>query len=444
MDSDVNGAADSGGRPFRGLVVLDMSQFVAGPYCTMLLADHGATVIKVEPIGGEDTRGLTPKVGDLAGGVSIYFARFGRNKQSICIDLKSERGREVFADLVSQADVLVENFRAGVLERLGFSSERLLGINQRLIYCSISGFGHSPGPYRERPAFAPIVEAMGAAVRFNPPDNDPPLTLGISMGDMFPGVLSVAAITMALMERERTGRGRHIDMAMYDAVLSLNERALSFAGTLGTDTTPGMPKLTSTPVGIFRVSDGFICFSVVGEKIWKRFCSVIEHDELADDPRLMSGPARAEAYGEVLEPIVSRWLLARTRAEAVEAFLAGGVPCGPVMNPFEVIDDEQAKRRGMIAHVPSYAGADVTVAASPIPLGPPDDRRVEPIPGPGEQTIEILRDRLGYGHAAIISLLESGVVEGWPTSSMPAPARPVGHSAEERGAHDAHEEPEAT
>jgi CoA:oxalate CoA-transferase len=398
--------------PLAGVTVLDLTRYVAGPYCTMLLADHGADVIKVEPIGGEETRAIPPKLGDIGGGVSIYFARFGRNKRSVCIDLKSEDGCAVFDDLVASADVLVENFRAGVLERLGFSSERLLELNERLVYCSISGFGHAPSPYRDRPAFAPVVEAMGGAVRFNPPDNDPPLTLGISVGDMFPGALAISAITMALMERDDTGRGQHIDMAMYDAVLSLNERWLSFTAMTGAELIPGGRALISTPTGTFKVKDGYICLSVVGERIWAQFCRAIGHEELLDDPRLTSGPARAEVFEEVLEPVMTPWFLARTRSEAVAQLLAHQVPCGEVMSPFEVIADEQAEIRGMISRVPSFAGAEVTVASNPIPIDgrPP---RLDPIPAPGEHTLEILSDRLGYSDERIEALVAAGAVGTW-------------------------------
>jgi crotonobetainyl-CoA:carnitine CoA-transferase CaiB-like acyl-CoA transferase len=397
--------------PLAGVTVLDLTRYVAGPYCTMLLADHGADVIKIEPIGGDEVRKMPPKLGD-AGGVSIYTARLGRNKKSVCIDLKSEEGRAVLSDLVAHADVLVENFRAGVLERLGFSAERLMELNERLIYCSISGFGHSPSPYRDRPAFAHVVEVMAGAVRFNPPDNEPPLTIGIAVGDYFPGALSVAAITMALLQRRRTGRGKHIDMAMYDSVLSLNERAICFTANLGVDTTPGMPALTSTPSGIFKVKDGYICMSVVGEKIWARFCKVIGHEELLEDPRLTSGPARAEVFDEVLEPVMSPWLLSHTRSDAVTELLAGGVPCGEVMKLTEVIEDEQVKVRGMLSQVPTFAGVDVTVASDPIQLGS-RPRRLEPIAAPGEQTIAVLHDMLGYDDSRVQALLEAGAVDAW-------------------------------
>lgn len=413
-------STNGAGRPLEGITVLDMTRYVAGPYATMLLADQGADVIKVEPIGGEETRSIPPMLGEIGGGVSIYFARFGRNKTSICIDLKSEEGCRVFSDLVANADVLVENFRAGVLARLGFSAERLLEINEKLVYCSISGFGHGESPYRDRPAFAPVVESMGGAVRFNPPDNEVPLTLGIAIGDMFPGVLSVAAIAMALMEREKTGRGRHIDMAMYDAVLSLNERAICFSSMLGVDTTPGNPALMSTPSGIFRVKDGHICLSIVGEKIWARFCKVIGHEELLEDTRLSSGPARAEVFDEVLEPVMTPWLMARTRREAVDALMAGGVPCGEVMSPNEVVEDETAKLRDMISRVPAFSGAEVTVSANPIPMRPGEPRRLDPIPAPGEQTLEIMRTMLGYDDAQIDALVASGAVEAWSVAEPAA------------------------
>lgn len=406
-------------KVFEGLVVLDLTRYVAGPYCTMLLADHGAEVIKIEPIGGEDTRKIVPKIGPDGGGVSVYFARFNRNKRSVCVDLRSPDGKQILADLVRTADVLVENFRPGVLARLGFDGETLKDLNERLIYLSISGFGHTSGPLRDRPAFAPIAEAMAGVVRFNPPGGEPPLSMGLSIGDLFPGALSVAAVSMALLERSRTGVGTHIDMSMYDAMISLNERAVLFSAMLGANVQPGAPALTSTPSGVFRASDGYICMSVVGESMWARFCNVLQRTDLISDERLGSGPARALVYDEVLAPVIDEWLGQRTRAQAVAELLTGGVPAGEVRSVPEVVTDEHAAARQMIVNVPTYAGIDVIAAGNPIRLGGVvsglDSSEVR---APGQDTVQVLTELGHYSSEAVSRLVENGTVGVW----APAPA----------------------
>jgi CoA:oxalate CoA-transferase len=393
-----------------GTTVIDLSHFVAGPYCSMLLADHGAKVIKVEPIDGDPTRCIEPRVGDEEGGVSVYFARLNRNKESLSIDLRSERGRAVLTDLVRGADVLVENFRAGALARLGFSAAELAALNERLVYCSISGFGHTPGPYRDRPAFAPVVEAMAAVTRWNPAGGSP-LVVGLAVGDLFTGSMAFGAINMALYERERTGKGRHIDMSMYDAMLSLNERPVFLAAQLdGVDARAGAPVFASTPSDIFPTKDGHITISIVGEHIWERFCEAIGRADLVEDARLASVPGRIEHYDDVLMPAMDAWLQRHTTAEAVEVLLAGGVPVGEVLSPAEVVESEQGRLRNMFIDVPTYAGIDVTAAASPIPWG--EAPRVEGIPALGEDTVEILEELLGYDRATVEELRSDGVVAG--------------------------------
>lgn len=390
------------------MVVLDLTHFVAGPYCTMLLADHGATVIKVEAPGGEPTRHIAPLVGSEGGGLSVYFARLNRNKESICVDLSGDRGREVLADLVRRADVLVENFRAGALERLGFSAERLAELNERLVYCSISGFGHTPGPYRDRPAFAPVVEAMAAVTRHNP--GGPPMTMGVAVGDLYTGAMAFGAINMALLERVRTGRGRHLDLAMYDSMLSLNERAVVLRDLLDIEAQPGAPTLASTPSDIFRTRDGYVVVSVVGEHIWARLCAVIGDERLASHPGLQSAAGRAELYDDVLLPILDAWLSQRTTAEVIDALFAGGVPAGEVMTAGDVLASEHTALRNMLVRNPSYAGVDVVGPASPIPWGV--EPRTDPIPAAGRQTESVLRDLAGYDAATIEQLMGAGVVQG--------------------------------
>jgi crotonobetainyl-CoA:carnitine CoA-transferase CaiB-like acyl-CoA transferase len=409
--SDAAPTVPAGAGPLAGTIVLDLTHFVAGPYCTMLLADHGADVIKIERPGGEPTRHIEPKIGPDGGGISVYFARLNRNKRSVCLDLRTDDGRAVLRDLVAHADVLVENFRAGALADLGFDADTLLAVNPRLVYCSISGFGHSAGPYRERPAFAPVVEAMAGAVRHDP-HGGPPLTMGLALGDLSTATVGFGAITLALLDRAPTGCGRHLDLSMHDSMLALNERAIHLKAMMDADAVPGAPVLASTPSDIFRTRDGYVCISCVGEHIWARLCLAIGHEELLDDPRLASAGDRAAHMDDVLLPVMDAWLSARTTAEVTEVLIAAGVPAGDVKSPAEVLADEQAQLRGMLLTVPTYAGIDVLTAASPIPWD--GERRADPIPAAGEHTVTVLRDLLGYDATRIDGLLAADVIATAP------------------------------
>lgn len=404
-------AADGDERrpPLAGVRVLDLTRFIAGPYCTMLLADQGATVVKVEQLEGEDTRALHPLLGEEEQ-VSAYFLRYNRSKRSVCIDLKQVAGREVFERLVSAADVLVENFRPGVLERLGLGWERLSTINPRLVYCTITGFGYTPSPLRDRGAFTPIVEAMSGGVIYRS-RTDPPSIAGYPVGDLFPAGLATSAIAMALYRREHDGRGARIDMAMYDAMLSMNERAIGMSAMLGRDQLPGLPTdLGSAPSGVFRASDGFITLAVVGEPIWQRLCRVLERPDWADDPELASGPARAERDENVVRPGIEAWLSTRTREEAVRTLNDAGVPAGEVARPLEVLEAEQPRRRGMILEYPAYGGVSATVTGNPLQFAGEAPAEVGPAPGAGEHTTEILGDWAGLDAAGIDELERDGVI----------------------------------
>jgi CoA:oxalate CoA-transferase len=401
--------------PLEGVRVLDLTRFVAGPYCTMLLADQGAEVVKVEPIGGEETRSLEPMVGaDGDGGVSVYFLRFNRSKKSICLDLKSDGGRDVFARLVAGSDVLVENFRAGVLERIGFGWPRLEELNARLVYCTITGFGHTESALRDRAAFTPIVEALAGAAIYRSAD-EPPSIAGYPVGDIFPAGLAVAAIAMALYRRELDGRGARIDMSMYDAMVAMNERSVGMSAMLGRDFLPGVPAdLGSAPSGIFRARDGFMSISVVGEGIWRKFCAAIGRDEWLRDERFGSGHARAQHYATTIQPGIQAWVETRTRDEAVRYLTAAGVPAAEVARPTEVIAHELTNARGMIARfrTRSAGGVDAAAVGNPIRFAAEPAREPGPAPGAGEHTAEVLRSWGGLADEEVERLLADGVVAG--------------------------------
>lgn len=398
-------------RPLDGVLVLDMTRFVAGPFCSMLLADQGARVVKVEPIGGEETRHQSPVLHGDGGDVSLYFARFNRNKESVALDLRTPDGKEIFTRLVRNADVLVENFRPGVLERLGFPADELERLNSRLVYCSISGFGYDDTPYRDDPAFAVMIEALAGALTYNPHEGEPPIRSGMPLGDMFPAALAACAVSMALYRRERTGQGARVDMAMYDATMALNERAIGLSTMLGRDVVPGQTH-HQAPTGLFRARDGYVSIVVIGNPVWRKFCVAIGRPELDDDPRLANGSLREQNY-DLLLPIIEEWLSTRTCREAADELMAGGVPAGPALLPREVAGSELTRARGMMVRYPTFAGVDASVVGTPIHFEPGDQQRLEPAPGPGEHTRCILTSLCGYDDESVDRLAAEGVIAEW-------------------------------
>lgn len=395
-------------RPLARVRVLDLTRFIAGPYCTMLLADQGAEVVKLEPPEGEVTRSLRPFIG--AEDVSAYFVRYNRSKKSVCIDLRSESGLALAERLVRCSDVLVENFRPGVLDRLGLGWPRLQELNPRLVYCTITGFGHSESSLRERPAFTPIVEATSAAVTYGSRDGRPAIA-GYPVGDIFPASLAVGAIAMALYRRERDGRGARIDIAMFDAMVSMNERAIAMTGMLGEEKLPGIQlDMGSSPAGLFAAPDGFITLAVVGEEIWQRFCAALGREDWAVDERLASGVGRGALYEEVVRPGIERWLAELGSAEAVRILNAAGVPAAHVLRPSEVIESEQAQARDMIVSCAAPGGVVARLTGNPIRFA--EEQRVEPAPVPalGEHTATVLREWGGLDEIEIQKLTEAGVI----------------------------------
>jgi CoA:oxalate CoA-transferase len=397
--------------PLQGVRVLDLTRFIAGPYCTMLLADQGAEVVKVEPLGGEETRALEPVLGEVEHDrVSAYFLRYNRSKKSVCVDLKGEEGQRVFERLVRHADVLVENFRPGVLDRLGFGWQRLEALNERLVYCTITGFGHTESPLRDRGAFTPIVEASSASLVYRSRDR-PPSISGYPVGDIFPAALATSAIAMALYRRERDGHGARIDMAMYDAMLSMNERAIGMSAMLDREWLPGIPAdMGSAPTGVYRAADGYLTLAVVGEPMWQRFCAAIERPDWADDDRLGSGVGRAHLHDDVLQPGIEAWLTSRTRAEAVSILTEAGVPSAAAAQPLEVVDSEQVRARDMIVRYPTYGSVVATVVGNPMKFGGEERPPAGAAPAVGEHTTQVLRDWAGFTIGEIEALLAAGAV----------------------------------
>jgi crotonobetainyl-CoA:carnitine CoA-transferase CaiB-like acyl-CoA transferase len=399
--------------PLTGVRVLDFTRFVAGPYATMLLADAGAEVVKVEPLGGDETRFLDPMIDTPSGKASGYFHRFNRSKRSVCVDLASPAGREIVRRLVPAFDVVVENFRPGVAEALGLGYRALSELSPSVVYCSISGYGHTPGAHRDDPAFAILAEVTAGVVGRTERPEDPPVRLSAPLGDLFPASHAVSGIAMALFRRERTGRGAHVDMAMFDALVSLNENAIAMSATTGKEMLPSGRLSYTAPFGIFRASDGYLCIAVLGEKMWHRFCEALERPDLAADPGLASGTLRSTAMDGELGAVIAGWLATRTRQEAIDRLVACGVPSGIVATPFDVIASPQTETRGLLWDVPSYTGATTRMVASPIRIEPDGFAAVGSVPAPGQDTVDVLTALGGYSPAEVETLLADGVVEAW-------------------------------
>jgi CoA:oxalate CoA-transferase len=398
--------------PLAGVRVLDLTRFIAGPYCTMLLADQGAEVVKVEPPEGEDTRRLAPAIGP-GDGVSAYFLRYNRSKKSIAIDLRSEAGREIFAELVRHADVLVENFRPGVLDRLGFGWEQLEKLNPRLVYATITGYGYEDSPNREHGAFTPIVEAAAGALIYRAAGGDPTIS-GYPVGDIFPASLTVASIAAALYRRERDGRGARVDIAMYDAMVSLNERAVGMSAMVGRDHFPGVATdMGSAPTGVYEATDGYITLAVVGEPIWQRFCAVLDRPDWAVDPELLSGTKRSAAHESVIRPGIQAWLSTRTREQAVAELTAAGVPAASAARPLEVVAAQQTRARGMVVEYETYEGGTATVAGNPMRFAGEQRDAPGAAPAVGEHTRAVLAEWAGFDDARIDDLAAGGAVVSW-------------------------------
>lgn len=403
--------------PLQGTVVLDLTRFMSGPYATMLLADAGADVIKVEPLGGEETRTLHPFMQDHDGeDISGYFLRLNRRKRSVCLDLRSPEGRDAFIALAKGADVVVENYRPGVMDKLGIGAEVLMQANPRLVYCAISGFGQTASPKRDWPAFNLVPEAMAGVLSQSPTPGVPPRPVGPALGDLFPSMHAVSGILMALLRRHATDRGSVVDIAMYDSMLSLNEMALGVASMTGSELLYGQrvnPNLA--PYGYFPAQDGWVCIAVGPNRQWESLCQLMGRPDMGVDERLNSGAGRASNFKELIEPVLLPWLAERGRDEIAAQLAAVGVPAAPVRNASEALQCDQALGRGMVADVHAPAGKAWKVAGSPVRLSPAFALPVASTVRPGQNTLEVLTSVAGLDPDAAARLVPDAALRAAPT-----------------------------
>ena len=358
----------------KGLRVLDLTRMLSGPYCTMHLADHGAEVIKIEAGNGDTSRGNGPfHDDDTAQKWAGYFVSLNRGKKSIQLDLKSQKGKESFLKLSATADVIVENFRPGVMERLGLSYETLAANNIKLVYAAIRGFGDprsGASPYAKWPSYDVVAQAMGGLMSMTGPSAETPTKTGPGVGDIFAGMMMAFGIMAALREAEATGKGQFVDVAMYDAMISLCERMVYLHDITGNVPKPegnGHPLLA--PFGLFPTQDGHVALGIVDDAFWRKFCQLMSQPDLGTDIRFKTLSARSQNSVE-LNKIVSTWSRAHTKDQLTE-LLGGKVPYGPLNTIEDIERDPHVAIREMLAKVPNPNPGQKpwTVAANPLRFG---------------------------------------------------------------------------
>lgn len=392
--------------PLKGLKILDLTRVLAGPYCTMILGDLGADIIKVEiPGKGDDSRHFGPYIKD----ESAYFMSLNRNKRSITMNLKHEDGKTLLKELVQEVDVIVENYRPGTMEKLGLGYDVLKELNPKLIYAAASGFGHS-GPYSKRPAYDGVVQAMGGIMSITGPKGGKPTRVGPSIGDIAAGMFTTIGILAALTNRNETGKGQKVDVAMLDCQVAMLENAIARYVVTNEPPKPAGNRHTSiVPFEPFESADGEIVIAVGNDAIWKRFCSVSDLDTIVDDERFAINPKRNENY-DVLRPLIAEKIKLKTTAEWQDIFNDNGVPNGPINSVDMVMEDEQVKAREMIIEVEHPVAGKLKMPGVPVKLSDTPGGVRTPAPLLGQHSREILKEILNKEDTEIDKLIEDKVI----------------------------------
>ncbi|MEZ0603325.1 CaiB/BaiF CoA transferase family protein [Paraburkholderia sp. IW21] len=374
--------------PLAGVRIVDFSRVLAGPYCTALLSDLGADVIKIEPPGGDDYRA----VGPFTDGESGLFAAMNRNKRSIVIDLKCDAGRELAQTLCAAADVVVENFRPGVADKLGIGYAQLSERNPALVYASVSGFGQT-GPESHRPAYDIILQAMCGLMDATGSPDDSPTLIGESVSDVVSGLFASWGVLAALLSREKTGKGTHVDVSMFDATLSLCATLVArFAATGIAPQRVGNRHPSSAPFGAYRAHDGFYVVAVLNNKLFGAFASAIGEPHLSSDPRYASDASRCLHEAD-LRACIEAWSSQRSVAEVNRILGAAGIPVAPIRNVQQALESEQAKVRSLLTELPRGTGREkppLRLPSQPVKFSAYGANRVTAAPRLGEHTVEIL------------------------------------------------------
>lgn len=398
-------------RPLQGIVVLDLTHMLSGPYGAMLLSDLGARTIKVEPPGtGEGTRQLLATSAEYArDGMGAYFLTLNRGKESVAIDLKREDGLAVFHDLVRQADVVIDNFSVGVTKRLRIDHATLAAINPRIVTCSISGFGET-GPDPQRPAFDQVVQGMGGGMSITGFEDGPPLRAGIPIGDLGGGLFGALGVLSALVARAGTGRGQHVDISMLDGQISL----LNYIATMQLMSGHGPGRIGNAhfvhvPYNTYRTADGHIIIACIGDAFFERFRGVVDLP-LLQDPRYLQQPARYADRARI-DAAIEVLLVTQPSQVWLERLREARIPCAPVNDLAQALADPQVLARDMVVEVPLASGERLRMPGNPVKLSGDSPEPFTPPPALGQHTEQVLCELLGYDAPRIALLRASQVIQ---------------------------------
>jgi formyl-CoA transferase len=393
--------------PLKGYRVLDLSRILAGPYCTMILGDQGAEVIKVERPGtGDDTRTWGPP---FAGGESAYYLCCNRNKKSVVIDLKKPAGLELIRKLAKVSDIFVENFTPGLTKQFGLDYETLSKLNPRLVYASITAYGQD-GPYMKRPGYDMVLSAVGGLMWITGERDGNPCKVGVAITDVLTGVYAAGAITSSLLYRERSGKGQYLDISLLDVqVAGLANIASNYLVAGKEATRWGTAHESIVPYQVFNTKDRPIAIAVANQKLWMNFCEVTGKKEWLNDPRFESNPKRVENR-EILLPLIDELFASKTCDEWMDILVGAAIPCGPVNDMQHLFADPQIKHRNMITEVPHPTIGTLRLTGIPIKYSEtPSSVRLHP-PLLGEHTDKVLNETLGYSSDKIKSLKAQGTI----------------------------------
>jgi formyl-CoA transferase len=378
-------------QPLNGIRVLDLSRVLAGPYCTMVLGDLGADVIKVESPGGDETRGWGPP---FAGSESAYYLCVNRNKRGIVVDFKTEEGRKIIRELIKQSDVLVENFRPGTLARFSLDYDSASLINPNLIYCSITGFGQT-GPLSDKPGYDFMIQGMGGLMSITGEPDGEPMKVGVAVADLFAGQNAVIAILAALQARTQTGKGQFLDISLFDSqVAMLANVASNFLISGNLSKRYGNAHANIVPYQSFQASNAWFVVAVGNDRQFEKLCRVIGKEEYARDPRFAANAGRVENRDELIA-LLKQIFLRKTASEWLSMLENAGIPCGPINTLDKVFSMTQVEARDMVMHVEHAEAGDLRLVGSPLKLSKtPVGYRLPP-PRLGEHTEDILKEIFG-------------------------------------------------
>jgi CoA:oxalate CoA-transferase len=392
-------------KALQGIKILDLTRVLAGPYVSMVLGDLGAEVIKIEtPQGGDDSRGYGPFIN----GESVYFMSLNRNKKSLSLNLKSEEGKEIFMRMVQDADVVLENYRPGTMEKLGLGYEELEKVNPKIIYAASSGFGHT-GPYSKRAAYDLIVQGMGGIMSLTGEPDGTPTRVGASIGDITSGLFTTIGILSALHNRSETGRGQKVDVAMLDCQVAILENAIARYAVDGkSPEATGNRHPSITPFAVFKANNGHIIVAAGNDMLWKRWCQTVGREELGEDNRFSTNALRTDNWAQ-LEVIMGEVIAHRSMEEWLQLFDEAGIPASPIHNVEQVIKHPQVIAREMVVYQQHPVAGEIVMPGIPIKLSKTPGTIDRPAPVLGQHTLELLTG-MGFEKVVIEQMKAKGIV----------------------------------